>query len=143
MKSPALAKLLRRALGATALLCGGMAALGATSVRAQDVPYLGEIMFVAFPFCPAPNWIEARGQVLPIAQNTALFSLLSTTYGGNGQTTFALPDLRGVISKVGGLLEEGRPQGGEPGATEGPPLLACIAVQGIYPPRPTLGHPGQ
>lgn len=41
------------------------------------------------------NWAFCAGQILPIAQNTALFSLLGTTYGGNGQTTFALPDLRG------------------------------------------------
>lgn len=41
------------------------------------------------------NWMFCQGQVLPIAQNTALFSLLGTNYGGNGQTTFALPDLRG------------------------------------------------
>jgi microcystin-dependent protein len=141
MRSPGSAALLGRVLGATALLCGGVAALGPTGAQAQDVPYLGEIMFVAFPFCPASNWVEARGQLLPIAQNTALFSLLGTTYGGNGTTTFALPDLRlpdlqGVISKVEGLLGQGPPQGGEPGATEGPPLRACIAVQGIYPARP-------
>jgi microcystin-dependent protein len=57
-------------------------------------PYLGEITMFAGNFAPK-NWAFCNGQILSIAQNTALFSLLGTTYGGNGQTTFALPDLRG------------------------------------------------
>jgi microcystin-dependent protein len=56
--------------------------------------YLGTIMPVAFNFAPR-GWALCQGQIMSIAQNTALFSLLGTTYGGNGQTTFALPDLRG------------------------------------------------
>jgi microcystin-dependent protein len=57
--------------------------------------YLGEIVAVAFDASLAPNgWFEAKGQLLPINQHQALFSLLGTMYGGNGQTTFALPDLR-------------------------------------------------
>jgi microcystin-dependent protein len=59
-------------------------------------PYLGEIRPFGFNFAPR-GWAFCAGQILPIAQNTALFSLLGTTYGGNGQTTFALPDLRGRI----------------------------------------------
>src|SRR5215471_12914452 len=57
-------------------------------------PFLGEIRIFAFSFAPR-GWALCQGQVMSIAQNTALFSLLGTTYGGNGQTTFALPDLRG------------------------------------------------
>lgn len=57
-------------------------------------PFIGEIRPFAFNFAPR-NWATCSGQVLSIAQNQALFSLLGTTYGGNGQTTFALPDLRG------------------------------------------------
>jgi microcystin-dependent protein len=57
-------------------------------------PFLGEIRMVGFNFAPR-GWALCNGQLLSIAQNTALFSLLGTTYGGNGQTTFALPDLRG------------------------------------------------
>jgi microcystin-dependent protein len=57
-------------------------------------PFLGEIKIVAFNF-PPRGWAMCNGQLLPINQNQALFSLLGTTYGGNGQTTFALPDLRG------------------------------------------------
>jgi microcystin-dependent protein len=56
--------------------------------------YLGEIRIVAFPFAPK-GWAQCNGQLLPINQNQALFSVLGTTYGGNGQTTFALPDFRG------------------------------------------------
>jgi microcystin-dependent protein len=56
--------------------------------------FLGEIRMVAFNFAPK-GWASCDGQILSIQQNTALFSLLGTTFGGNGQTTFALPDLRG------------------------------------------------
>jgi microcystin-dependent protein len=57
-------------------------------------PFLGQILLVPYNFAPR-GWAFCQGQILSIAQNTALFSLLGTTYGGNGQTTFALPDLRG------------------------------------------------
>jgi len=57
-------------------------------------PYLGMIIIVPYNFSPR-GWAFCSGQILPIAQNTALFSLIGTTFGGNGQTTFALPDLRG------------------------------------------------
>jgi microcystin-dependent protein len=56
-------------------------------------PYLGEIRMVGFNFAPF-GWAFTNGQLLPIQQYTALFSLLGTFYGGNGTTTFALPDLR-------------------------------------------------
>jgi microcystin-dependent protein len=57
-------------------------------------PYLGEILAVPYNFAPA-GWTFCNGQILSLQQNTALFSLLGTTYGGNGTTNFALPDLRG------------------------------------------------
>lgn len=57
-------------------------------------PFLSEIRLFSFNF-PPKGWAFCNGQLLPINQNQALFSLLGTTYGGNGQTTFALPDLRG------------------------------------------------
>jgi microcystin-dependent protein len=60
-------------------------------------PFLGEIKLVPYNFAPT-GWAMCAGQILSIAQNTALFSLLGTTYGGNGQTTFALPDLRDRIA---------------------------------------------
>jgi microcystin-dependent protein len=57
-------------------------------------PFLAEIKIVSWVFAPK-GWALCNGQLLPINQNQALFSLLGTTYGGNGQTTFGLPDFRG------------------------------------------------
>jgi microcystin-dependent protein len=59
-------------------------------------PFLSEIRIMSFNF-PPRGWAQCNGQFLPINQNQALFSLLGTTYGGNGQTTFALPDMRGSV----------------------------------------------
>jgi microcystin-dependent protein len=67
----------------------------------MSAPFLGEIR--AFPFNFAPNgWAFCSGQILSIAQNTALFSLLGTNYGGNGTSNFALPDLRGRLAVSSG-----------------------------------------
>lgn len=60
----------------------------------MGTPFLAEVRIVSFNFAPK-GWALCNGQILPINQNQALFSLLGTTYGGNGVTTFALPDLRG------------------------------------------------
>lgn len=62
----------------------------------MGTPYMSEIRLMSFNF-PPKGWAFCNGQFLPINQNQALFSLLGTTYGGNGQTTFALPDLRGKV----------------------------------------------
>src|SRR4051794_41596644 len=59
-------------------------------------PFIGQIQTFAFNFAPR-GWALCNNQILPITQNTALFSLIGTTYGGNGQTNFALPDLRGRV----------------------------------------------
>lgn len=59
-------------------------------------PFIGEVKFVAFNFAPR-GFALCNGQLLAIAQNQALFSILGTTYGGNGQTTFALPNLQGRV----------------------------------------------
>jgi microcystin-dependent protein len=59
-------------------------------------PFLSEIRIMSFGYAPR-GWAMCNGQFLPINQNQALFSLLGTTFGGNGQTTFALPDLRGNV----------------------------------------------
>ncbi|REC73154.1 phage tail protein [Chryseobacterium elymi] len=67
-----------------------------STLKAQYEPFLGQIAFV--PYNRAPNgWADCNGQLMPIAQNQALFSLIGTTYGGNGTTTFALPDMRGRV----------------------------------------------
>jgi len=60
-------------------------------------PFVGEISPVSFAFAPK-GWALCNGQILPITQNQALFSLLGTTYGGNGTTNFALPNLQGRVS---------------------------------------------
>jgi microcystin-dependent protein len=75
-------------------------------------PFLGEIKILSFNF-PPKGWAFCNGQFLPINQNQALFSLFGTMYGGNGQTTFALPNLQGrvPISQGGGHTQ------GEAGGT--------------------------
>jgi microcystin-dependent protein len=79
---------------------------GSASAQASD-PFLGQIMCAAFNF-PPKGWARLDGQILAISQNTALFALLGTNFGGNGQTTFALPDMRGRV-----LIHDG----GGPGLT--------------------------
>ncbi|AWK03650.1 phage tail protein [Flavobacterium crocinum] len=59
-------------------------------------PYVGEIRMFAGNFAPA-GWMFCQGQLLPISENETLFQLIGTTYGGDGQSTFALPDLQGRI----------------------------------------------
>jgi len=75
-------------------------------------PYLSEIRVFSFAF-PPKNWALCNGQLLPINQNQALFSLLGTTYGGNGQTTFALPNLQGRVPIHFGAGHSLGEQGGE------------------------------
>lgn len=92
-------------------------------------PFLGEIRLVAFTYAPR-GWATCDGQIMSIAQNTALFSLLGTMYGGNGQSTFALPDLRGrVIVDAGqgpglGAVVQGEVAGVEAVTLTGPQLPA-------------------
>jgi microcystin-dependent protein len=71
-------------------------------------PYLGQLMYTGFGF-PPHGWAQCNGQLLPISQNTALFALIGTFYGGNGQTTFALPDMRGRVP-----IHQGQGQGLSP-----------------------------
>ena len=77
------------------LLIGLFAILSFGKTKAQD-SIIGEIRMFAGNFAPT-GWAFCQGQLLPIAQNQALFSLLGTTYGGDGITSFALPDLRGRV----------------------------------------------
>ncbi|WP_431610477.1 phage tail protein [Chryseobacterium sp. 'Rf worker isolate 10'] len=108
-------------IACTLLISGAFA----PSLQAQaSDPYLGQIAFVPYNFVPK-NWASCDGQLLSIAQNTALFSLLGTTYGGNGTTTFALPDMRGRV-----LVHNGQAPGGpttytmgQTGGTESVTLL--------------------
>jgi microcystin-dependent protein len=79
-------------------------------------PFIGEVETFAFNFCPQ-GWSTLNGQLLFISQNTALFSLLGTTYGGDGQSTFALPTAKPIFTATGAVL------------------LQCIALQGVFPLR--------
>jgi microcystin-dependent protein len=71
-------------------------------------PFLGEIATFAFNFCPT-GWSTVNGQILPINQNQALFSLLGTTYGGDGQITFALPTVKPIFSATGAAHSNASP----------------------------------
>lgn len=76
--------------------------------------FIGEIRLVAFQFAPR-RWAQCNGQLLPISQNQALFSLLGTTYGGDGRVNFALPDLRSraPMHRDGGGVQQGDRLGAE------------------------------
>ena len=81
-------------------------------------PFIGEIRAFGFTFAPL-GWAQCNGQVMPINENQELFTVLGATYGGDGRTTFALPDLRKSGISAG------------PGIT----VLYYIALRGIFPPR--------
>lgn len=93
-------------------------------------PFVGEIRMFGGNFAPR-GWAVCDGQLLAIAQNTALFSLLGTTYGGNGQTTFGLPDLRGRVAPH-------RSNAGDLGAAGGSEKVTLTADQ-----LPGHTHPAQ
>jgi microcystin-dependent protein len=87
-------------------------------------PFVAEIRVVGFNFAPT-GWATCDGQILPLSQNTALFSLLGTTYGGDGKSTFALPNLQRSVA-----MHPGQGQGlsevdlGQTGGTETVTLLS-------------------
>ena len=79
----------------------------------MSTPFMGELRWISFNFAPQ-GWALANGQTLPINQNQALFSLFGTMYGGNGQTTFQLPDVRSrVVVGVGQQFNTQGQRGGE------------------------------
>jgi microcystin-dependent protein len=87
-------------------------------------PFIGELRLFGFNFA-SRGWALCQGQLLAIAQNSALFSLLGTMYGGNGQTNFALPDLRGRVALSFGQGPGLSPyEQGQPGGTEQVTLIA-------------------
>jgi microcystin-dependent protein len=98
-------------------------------------PYVGEIRMFAGNFAPA-GWMFCEGQLLPISENETLFQLIGTTYGGDGESTFALPDLRGrlpihqgngfVLAETGGAEEITLTV--QQIAAHGHPLLAASAI---------------
>lgn len=115
-------------------------------------PFYGEIRAFAFNFCPR-GWTKADGQLIKISLNSALFSLFGTYYGGDGRTTFGIPDMRGrhvVGTGKGPLFGDLGPgtrfgsdtidlrEGGNRAAAIGDPDLAlnfCVSLNGLYPSR--------
>lgn len=95
----------RRHSLAVLLLATGTMTQSNGALACGDEPYIGEVCMFAYAFCPV-GYLEANGQILPINQYAALYSLLGVRYGGNGASTFALPDLRGRA-----MIGKGRPIG--------------------------------
>ncbi len=144
--------LLLVALAAVALVAG---AATRADAGCADVQYVGEICTFAFGYCP-DGFVEAAGQLLPISKNQALFSLLGTTFGGDGVANFGVPDLRGAIvagtgsapglpsidlGQTGGgantvSVVAADPPDGVPVPTTQLPslgLMQCIATVGVFP----------
>lgn len=103
-------------------------------------PFLAEIRIFAFNFAPR-NWAKCDGQILPINQNQSLYSLLGTTYGGDGRTTFALPDLRGRSSIHEGPLDGDTPTYnlGSKAGTERQPLTVMQMPDHMHKMRGSSG----
>ena len=80
-----------------AVVASTLTSLPVSQATAGNDPFIGEIMWVGFNFCPS-GWADADGQLIRVVDNIDLFSLYGTIYGGDGRTTFALPDLRGRVS---------------------------------------------
>ena len=103
----------------------------------MGTPFLAEIRVFSFGFVPK-GWAECAGQLLPINQNQALFSLLGTTYGGDGRVTFALPDLRGRTA----VEAAAEVQLGQRGGEELHTLVTREANHGLaVDTPPTTNHP--
>jgi len=88
-----------------ALSSGFLCTAEATACSSE--PFIGSICITANSFCPSPNYLPANGATLPINQYTPLFALVGTTYGGNGQTTFMLPNLNGRVPVGAGAAGPG------------------------------------
>ncbi|WP_304070451.1 phage tail protein [Maricaulis maris] len=132
---------------ASASLVAALASLTLPAAASAQEPMLGEIRAFGFNFCPR-GWAAADGQIMPVSQYTALFSLYGTMYGGDGRSTFALPDLRGrtMVSQGSGPglapVQQGQRIGGQSaasgnGAATTPSLGVqyCVAMLGTYPSR--------
>lgn len=100
---------MHRILLAAALVLGG-----AMPAMAQSTPYVGQIGTFGFKYCPY-GWLPANGAKVPIATYTVLFDVIGTAYGGDGTTTFAVPNLKPIVSKNLSAL------------------TTCIAYLGVYP----------
>jgi len=123
---------------------GLVAVFGAgPSASAQPVPTLGQVMTTAAMSCPV-GWMPMEGQLLAVSHHQALFSLLGTVYGGDGKSSFALPDGRGrtIVGAGSGAnlpaAREGQTNASGAAGSGGTPVVTlrmCIAIEGRYPPR--------
>jgi microcystin-dependent protein len=105
-------------------------------------PYMGAIQWVAYDFAPR-GWALCNGQLLSINQNQALFSLLGAAYGGDGRTTFALPDLRGRTPiGVGDSVALGEKTGAEEHSLTSTEMPAHTHTVGVSDARATAAVPG-
>jgi microcystin-dependent protein len=104
-------------------------------------PYMSELRLMSFNF-PPNGWAFCNGQLLPIQQNQALFSLLGVTYGGNGVTTFALPNLQGRVPVHGGTVYPlGAPLGEESHILTGPEMPQHLHTMGASSVGATIANP--
>ncbi|MGB3848307.1 MAG: tail fiber protein [Sphingopyxis sp.] len=115
-----------------ALAAASGMAIAASSPAAAQTFFLGQMIETGANFCPR-GFASASGQILSIQQNTALFSLLGTTYGGNGVTTFALPDIRGRMVIGVGAGPDGTVQLGQVGGSETITLTLANLPAHIHP----------
>ena len=107
------------------LFAAAFLAVSSAPALAYDYQFIGEIRAFPYDFCPK-DWVRAAGQIMPIGPHHILFSLLGNRYGGDGKTTFALPDLQSV--ELVSRDEHGRKPVEK--------VRWCIAMKGLYPMRP-------
>jgi len=100
------------------LMLAALLAVASAPAAMAQTPYISQLRLFALDFCPYPSYIPADGSLQIINQNTALFSLLGIMYGGDGNSTFALPKMAPPALKTKGNL------------------IYCIAQYGVFPPRP-------
>jgi hypothetical protein len=107
-------------LTTAAAVLASLAALPSPASAREPDGYIGEVRFLAFDFCPSGT-VKANGDVVDIRQYNALYELIGTRYGGDGEQTFAVPDLRREIVSE----ERGKDV----------PLIPCVIVNGEFPRR--------
>ena len=106
-----------------------------SEAQASSQPYIGEIDTFGYASCPE-GWAEAKGQLLPVTGYSALFGVLGNRFGGNGNSTFRLPNLKPIATSVEGSSLGGG--AGKPQTKTGPSLIQCIALRGV---TPSLSNP--
>lgn len=120
---------------AIAALAGSLNMAATNMATAQYEPFIGQLAVFSYTWGCPQNWLAANGQLLPINNNQALFSLLGTTYGGNGTTNFQLPDLRGrtAISAGQGNGLQNYVLGQPAGASMVTITAANVSARGTFP----------